>query len=188
MTGMLDGVEHRGQQQCRGDRPGVPAAFAALHDHRVGAPRRHLARVLGETDGRNHHGAGLFELADQFLLGRQRERRDLHAFADHQIHPVGGVAGVGADVHAERLVGGCFDLPDRDGQLVERHGRRSEDAEPARVGCRRDQPRAGHPSHTGLDDRVFDADQLGERCTQLHHDSDLAIAQRFRVDDLADQS
>ena len=72
-----------------------------------------LLGVLGRADRRNHHDAGVFELRDQLWLGRQRERGHLDAFADHQVDAVAGVAGVGADVDAERLVGGCLDLGDR---------------------------------------------------------------------------
>ncbi len=44
----VDRVEHRRQQQRGGDRSGVAAALAALHDHRVGAPAGDLLGVLGQ--------------------------------------------------------------------------------------------------------------------------------------------
>ena len=187
---MSTGVEHRRQQQRGRHRPGVAAALAALHDHRVGTPARDLLGVLGRADRRDHHHARLFQLGDQVRLRRQRERRHLDALADQQVDPVDGVAGVGADVDAERLVRRGLHLGDRGLQFVERHRRRREDAEAACVGGRRHQPGTGHPAHAGLDDRMLDTDQLGQRRaepTRRRHDRIFLVPQRLRVDHLAKQ-
>ena len=156
-------VEDRRQKQCGGDGSGVAAAFPALDDHRVGSPGRHLAGVLGGTHRRNDHRTGILESGDEFRFGRQCEGRDFDAFADHQLHPIGRVGGVGSDVDAEGAVGGRLHLRDRRGQFVDGHGGRSEDAQSAGVGGRRHQPCPGDPAHTGLDHRMLDADQPGQR-------------------------
>ena len=166
---MSTSVQHRRQQQRRGDRTGVAAALATLDDHRVGAPPGHLLGVLGQTDRRNHHHACLFELRDQVGLGRQRERRDLDALTDQQVDALVRVTGVGADVDPERLVGGGLHLRDRGLKFVERHGRRREDAKAAGVRGRRHQPRTRHPAHPGLHDRMLDADQFGQRGAKAGH-------------------
>ena len=144
----------------------MATALAALHDHRVGAPAGDLLRMLGRADRRNHHHTSIFELRDQVRLGRQRERRDLHALADQQVDAIDRIARVGADVDAERLVRRGLDLADRGLQFVESHGCRRQDAQAARVGCRRHQPRTRHPAHPGLHHRMFDADQFGQRSAQ----------------------
>ena len=51
---VADGVDHLGQQQRRGHRPGVAAALAALRDHRVDPPLDHL---LGVPAGAQAGGA-----------------------------------------------------------------------------------------------------------------------------------
>ncbi len=183
---MSTSIEHRRQQQCRGDRTGVAAALAALDDHRVGAPAGHLLGVLGQADRRNHHHACFFELRDQVGFGRQRKRRDLDALADQQVDALVRVTGVGPDVDAERLVGGGLHLRDRGRKFVERHGRRCEDAETAGVRGRRHQPRTRHPAHPGLHHRMLDADQFGQRGAEASHRIFL-VPQRLRIDDLADQ-
>ena len=98
-----------------------------------------------------------------------------------------GVAGVGADVDAERLVRRVLHLGDSGLQFVQGHRRRREDAEAAGIGRRRYQPRAGHPAHPGLDHRVLDADEFSQRRAQPAHDPDLLVPQCLGVDHLAQQ-
>ena len=75
----------------------------------------------------------------------------------------GSVAGVGAQVDPERLVGAALHLEDRVLELVVRHRRAGQDAEPTGVGGADDQTRAGDPAHAGLHDGVAYAGQLGQR-------------------------
>src|SRR5690606_12687002 len=77
------------------------------------------------------------------------------------------VAGVGAQVDPEGRGGAALDLEDRALELLEGHRGRGEDAQTAGVRRARDEPRSGDPAHPGLDDRVPDADELGERGRQL---------------------
>ena len=72
------------------------------------------------------------------------------------------VGHVGAQVDAEGPVGAGPHLGDGGGQLVEAHGGRGQDAEPARLGGGRHQPGAGHPAHAGLHERVAHADQFAQ--------------------------
>ena len=184
--GYVDRVEHRRQQQRGRHRTGVPAALAALHDHRVGAPAGHLLGVLGRADRRDHHHADVFEPRDQVRLRRQRERRDLHALADQQVDAVVRVTGVGADVDAERLVRRRLDLGDRGLQFVQRHGRRRQDAEPAGVGGRRRPAAHRRPSPSRSappDARCRPARSAA--CAACS--SYFLVPQRLRVDHLADQ-
>ena len=55
ITGMSTGVDDLRQQQRRRHRAGVPAALAALRDHRVGAELRRLLGVRRRAD-RRHAG------------------------------------------------------------------------------------------------------------------------------------
>ncbi|SLD54339.1 Uncharacterised protein [Mycobacteroides abscessus subsp. massiliense] len=145
-------------------------ALAALHDHRVGAPGGDLLGVFGRSDGRNHHHAIVFELGDQVLLGCQRERGDLDLLADEQIDALGGVTGIGPDVHPKGLVGQRLGLGDGRDELVQRHRRRGQDAQPARVGGGGHQAWSGDPAHTRLHDGMLDTDQLGQCCLEhLRH-------------------
>ena len=167
-VGAFQHIQHRWQQQCGGNRAGMAAAFAALHDHRVRAPGRHLAGVLGGSDGRDHHGTGLFESCDEFLIGCQRERGHLHTLADHQFDAVSGVGGVGPDIDAEGPVRRGLDLGDRRRQFVDRHRGGGEDPQSAGIRGRRHQPCPCHPPHAGLHNWVFDADHPGQRGVDSH--------------------
>ncbi len=173
----VDRVEHRGQQQRGSDRPGVTTAFTSLHDHRIGAPRRHFAGVLGRAHRRDHHGASLFQPGDQLLPWRQCERGNFHALVDHQVYAVVGVGCVRADVDAERPGRGRLDFAYRVRQFVQRHGRRRENSQTAGVRSRRHQARTGHPAHSGLHHRMLDADQLGQRCPKSH--TRTSLSRRF---------
>ena len=53
ITGMSTASTTCGRSSVVGDRAGVAAAFAALHDHRVGAPRRDLLGVAPGADRRD---------------------------------------------------------------------------------------------------------------------------------------
>ncbi len=82
--GDVDRVDDLGEQQRRRDRAGVTAAFAALHDHRVGAPRRDLLRVPPGADRRHDRDARVLQRLDLVLARREGERRDRHALAHEQ--------------------------------------------------------------------------------------------------------
>ena len=181
-----------GSSSVVGHAAGVAAALAALDHHRVRAPAGHLLRVARGTDRRDHDDAGVLEPRDQVRLRGQGERRHLHPVPDQELAAFGCVAGVGAQVHPERLVGALLHLEDRALQLVVRHRGAGQDAEPAGVGGAGHQARPGDPAHPGLHDGVPHAGQLGERGAQRAGRScrglqgDLLVAETLRVQHLAD--
>ena len=111
-------------------------------------------------DGRHHDDTFVLQHLHESLARRLGKARDLHSFAHHELDAVVDVRLVGAQVHAERLVGPALDLVDRLGQLVEGHRGAREDAETARRARRGRQPRPGHPAHPGLDDRQLHPEEL----------------------------
>ena len=147
ITGMSTASTTCGSSSVVGDRAGVAAALAALHDHRVDTPRRDLLGVAAGAD-RRHHARRPRPSALDLVLARARARTTRPAPARRRAAAtrVVGVLGVGAQVHAERPVGARLHLADRGRELVEGHRRRREDAERARVRGRGDEPRARRPS------------------------------------------
>ena len=149
-------------------------------------PATFLACLAKPTDGITTTPASL-SLAIRSGLGAKRERRHLDAFADEEVDAVDGVAGVGADVDAERLVRGGLHLADGGLQFVERHRGRGQDAEAARVGRRRHQPRpATQPMPvwtTGCSMPISSVSGV----RSLAHARDLFVPQRLRVDHVANQ-
>ena len=63
ITGMSTASTTCGSSSVVGDRAGVAAAFAALHDHRVDAPRRDLLGVAAGADRRHDGDAGVLQLS-----------------------------------------------------------------------------------------------------------------------------
>ena len=160
----------------------MAAALAALHEHGVDAPLEHLLGVALGADRRDDDDARVVQAADQLRLRCLGEARDLDALVDHQADPVVDVAGVGAEVDAERLVGALLDLGDR-----RRAARRSPSSRwrgcrgaPA-LAVRRHEAGAGDPAHAGLHDRDVDADEIAQRRVQAGRDAsrrgDLAVAE-----------
>ena len=74
---------------------GVPAALAALRDHRVDAPRGHLLRMPPGAHRGTVTTPGVPQRRDQPAARGQRERGDPHPFRDDHLDPLGGVRGVG---------------------------------------------------------------------------------------------
>ncbi len=130
-------------------------------------PATFLACLAAPTDGITTTPASL-SLAIRSRFRRQRERGHLDALADQQVDAVVRVTGVGADVDAERFVGGGLDLGDRGGQF-----RRASWS--PRPGCRarrrwRSPPPAARPATQPMPvctTGMLDADQLGQGCAQL---------------------
>ena len=145
----------------------MAATFTALNHDGVGTPLGDLLRMPRCADGRHDDDAVLLQLRDELGLRRQRERRNLDPVVDEQLAPIAGIAGVSAQVDPERLIRAALDLEDRLLELGERHRRGGEDAQAAGVGRGRDEPRTGDPAHTGLDDRVPDADEVGQGSAEL---------------------
>ena len=144
---------------------GVAAALVALRDHRVDAPAAatfsawRRAPMVGIV-----RSPASFSVAISSLLGRLREARDAHASrAIMSSIRVEHVRLIGAQVHAERLVGALLDARgSRVSSSGDGHRRRAEDAEAAGVAGRRGEPGARDPAHAGLHDRVADAEQIAE--------------------------
>ena len=155
----VDCVEHLGDEDRCGYHAGVAAALGTLRDDRVDAPRRDLLRVTPRPDGGHDHHTRVLQLLHHRLARCLRERRDAHLDLDDVIDARVDVDRVGAQVHAERLVGRGLHLGNGLLHLREGHGCRGHDAEPARVRCGRSELGIGHPTHAGLHDRVADAEQ-----------------------------
>ena len=94
------------------------------------------------------------------LARRQRERRDAHALLHHQLGALhrrrarrsAGSRRTGASVRS--FVSAIASASWRRSIVAD-----GDDPEPARVGGRGDELRAGHPAHAGLHDRELDADE-----------------------------
>ena len=121
--------------------PSAPWAMTASTPHAATFSAWRRAPTVGITTTPR-----VLELLHESLARRLGEARDAHALADDQLDPVVDVGLVGAQVHAERLVGALLHLVDRGPQLVERHRRRREDAERTRRARGRGEPRARRPS------------------------------------------
>ncbi len=156
------GVHHLGEQQRGGDRPGVPPALAALGDDGVHAPLGHLLGVAPGTHRGDDEQPRLLAACDQGRVGRLGEAGHPGPGLDHQLDALVDVGHVGAQVHAEGAARAPADLGDGGGQLVEVHGGRGQNAQPAGLGGGGHQPGARHPAHAGLHQRVADADPLAQ--------------------------
>ena len=158
----VDGVEHLGDEQRGRDDAGVATALGALGDDGVDTPFGDLLGVAACPDGGNDHDAGLLEPGDGGLARGLGERCHLHLGGDEVLDPAFDVVGVGAHVHAEGGVGAAPHLVDVGHHLIEGQGGGGEDAEAAGVGRGNGEPGSGHPSHTGLHDRIPHPDQVAE--------------------------
>ena len=141
----VDRVDDLREQQRGGDRAGVAAALAALHDHRVGAPRRDLLGVAPGADRRHHRDARVLQLLD-LVLARARARTTRPARCSRTSSATRASA---SSASARRFTPNgrsvrALHLADRRRELVEGHRRRREDAERARV--RRSRSRAAAPA------------------------------------------
>ena len=66
----------------------------------------------------------------------------------------------------------------------------AEDPEPAGLAGRRGEPRAAHPAHAGLDDRILRCrtDRRARVCSAGAHAAELLLPEPRRIDHLADQA
>ena len=96
------------QQQAGRDRTGVPAALAALHDDRVGAPLRDLLRVPARADRRNDDQPASLSRWIMSCRGASANEATRTPLGDHQLDSLGGVGRVGPQVHPERSVSPLF--------------------------------------------------------------------------------
>ena len=132
----------------------------------VDTPLEHLLGVALGADRRHDEHAAVVQLPDQRLLGRLGEARHLHLLVDEELDAIADVGGVGAQVHAERVGRALLDVRDGAAQLTEVHGGAGDEPEAAGGRGGRGEPRARHPAHAGLHDRVLDADQFAEAGVQ----------------------
>ena len=158
---------------------------AALHDHRVGAPAGHLLACLAApTDGMTPRRQRLWR--DQIWSGARAKEATLTPARIRRSTRSFRVTGVGADVDAERLVGGGL-------HLAHGGGRNSSSVIVADAGFPgrrrwRWRPPGGRrpPAHAGLHDQgMLDADQFGQRIPwyavlRLELISDLFVPQRLQ--------
>ena len=99
----------------------------------------------------------------------RRRGREPHALVVHEVDDVRVAHERLGDVHAERLVGEVAHLGDLLAHLIELARRRLDDPERAGVRHRRRQLRARDVAHRRLDDRVLDAQQLGDSVQHPAH-------------------
>src|SRR5690606_10535140 len=164
--GNVHRVDNLGHEQARRHRAGVAAAFTALHDNRIGAPRGDLLRVPPRSDRRQHDNARILEALDQVLLRCQGERRHPDPFPDHQVDTPVDIRLVGPHVDAEWRIRELPYLSHRCGELIERHRTAAEDAQAASVRGGRGQARPGDIPHAGLDHRVANAEEFARAGVQ----------------------
>ena len=190
ITGMSTASTTWGSSSVVGDRAGVAAALAALHDHRVDAPRRDLLGVTARAD-RRHDARSPASFSVLICCSRGASANDAtrHALADRagrraRRRPRRRRAG------SRRTAGRCAPSlrgsRPRAGRSVIVADARMPSA-PALRG-RADEPGAGDPSHAGLHDRHVDAEQIADRraCRRASRVRDFLLAEAVRVDHLAD--
>ena len=149
-------VDHLRQQHRGGHAARVPAGLAALHDHRVGAPARHLLGVAARADRRDARPDPRPSAASS--ASRDGARAKDATFTPSRTISVGAlhhVGGVGAQVHAEGSVGAV--LRARRSRRPARAGPSVAEAmmpRPPALAVAATSPALGDPAHAGLHDRV----------------------------------
>ncbi len=146
----------------------MAACLHALADDRV------CADVL-EAFGQSGRGSDRQHLDARGLEGVHVGGRvagaggdDGHPSVDDDLHEIVDVVCHEHDVDAERPVGAGLCLGDLGGEHVGGHAACTDDAEPARVTHGYRQLCGRRPSHAALDDRVLDAQELGEPRPECH--------------------
>ena len=113
--------------------------------------------------GRDAQDTRFLEPADQCSARRAVVAGGAHAVPDDRVGDDVGARRVHQEVHAEGPVGERLHLLDLVRHVLGPDRRRREEAERARVRHRRDELGRRHPSHSRLDDRHADAEQIAER-------------------------
>ena len=121
-----------------------------------------------------HGDAGVVQRVGEAVRVTGRRGDEPHALVVHEVDDAGIAHERLRDVHAERLVGEVAHLGDLVAHLVEPARRRLDDPERARVRHRRRQLRPGDVAHRRLDDRVLDAQQLGDSVQHPAHATEVA--------------
>jgi hypothetical protein len=94
----VDGVDDLGEQDGGGDLSRVAAAFRALDEDGVRAPRRDLLGVVAGADGGDDDDTGILEAEDQLAGRREGEGGDPYALVDDDLYALGRIGCVGAQI------------------------------------------------------------------------------------------
>src|SRR5918994_6531352 len=115
--------------------------------------------------------AGLVQRLGELARVARRRGDEPHALVVYEVDDAWVAHEHLGDVEPERLVGEVAHLADLVADLVELARRRLDDAHRARVRDRRRQLRPGDVPHRRLQDRVLDAEQLGDARADRHGSS-----------------
>ena len=162
----VHGIDHLRQEQRCGHHARMASALLALRNDGIHAPLGHLFRVAPGADGRHRDHAGVLELLDKRFAGGLRKACHLDARTNEEVHPLVDIGLIRSEIHSERFVGTVLDLRDGLLQLLQRHRRRSENAQSAGLACGRGEARPGHPPHPCLDNRHPDPEQITDSRVQ----------------------
>ena len=162
---LADGVDDLRDERHRRDRAGVSTRFRALGDDEIAAGFDRRDRVTHLPAHARDENVPVMEDLDD--VARNAEAGDeercaaLHDALSVFEHPVRQRR---EEVDAERLRRQLSYRPHLRIELLGRHRRRTQRAEPARVRDRGDQAVVRDAAHAGQHHGVFDAEHLGESC------------------------
>ena len=156
-------------QRQRADQPRMPAAFAALQDHRVAPGLLCLDRMLYGAANNHHLEAGLFQLLHDRHRHAEARHEAVRAAIDDDIDRLfEALRRCGQKVDTERLVGELAHLLHLAFDEVRRGARHAKHAIATRIAHRGGQFGIGDAAHSGQHDRVFDAQEVAKRGVDAH--------------------